>query len=95
MAPDKRLAWYMDQYENPHESLHTMDEALDWFDNNSVEFVRALPSTLFGGAIDTEYRRSLFDPESRGSKLDRIFSQWRQMFFDTEGGLFVMIGKRT
>jgi 2-polyprenyl-3-methyl-5-hydroxy-6-metoxy-1,4-benzoquinol methylase len=94
MATEKRLAWYMDQYQNPHESLHTMDEVLGWFDNHSIDFVRAVPSTLFGGAIDTEYRRSLFDPESRGSKLDRIFSQCRQMFFDTEGGLFVIIGKR-
>jgi SAM-dependent methyltransferase len=94
MAADKRLAWYMDQYQNPHESSHTMDEVLGWFDRNGVEFVRAVPSTLFGGAVDTEYRRSLFDPESRGSKLDRIFSQWRQMLFDTEGGLFVMIGRR-
>lgn len=95
MAPDKRLAWYMDQYRNPHESLHSMDEVLGWFDNNKIEFVRALPSTLFGHAIDTEYRRSLFDSEPRGSRLDHIFSQCHQMLVDTEGGLFVMIGKRT
>jgi hypothetical protein len=94
MATEKRLAWYMDQYQNPHESLHTMDEVLGWFDNHSIDFVRAVPSTLFGAEIDTEYRRSLFEPESRGSRLDRIFSQCRQMFFDTEGGLFVIIGKR-
>jgi SAM-dependent methyltransferase len=94
MAADKRLAWYMDQYQNPHESLHTMDEVLNWFDHDGIEFVRALPSTLFDGVMDNEYRKSLFDPESRGSKLDRIFSQCRQMLFDTEGGLFVMIGKR-
>lgn len=95
MAPDKRLAWYMDQYRIPHECLHTMDQVLDWFDNNNIEFVRALPSTLFGSAIDTDYRKSLFDPEPRGSRLDRIFSQCHQMLVDTEGGLFVMIGKRT
>lgn len=95
MAPDKRRAWYMDQYQNPHESLHTMDEVLDWFDNNGVEFIRGVPSTLFTGAIETDYRRSLFDPEPRGSRLDRLFSQWRQMLNDTEGGLFIMIGRRS
>jgi hypothetical protein len=94
MAADKRLAWYMDQYQNPHESLHTMDEVLHWFGENGIEFVRALPSTLFGGAIDTDHRTTLFSSEARGSRLDRLFSQWRQMLTDIEGGLFVMIGKR-
>ena len=94
MAEDKRLAWYMDQYRNPHESLHTMDEVLRWFDANGIEFVRAVPSTLFGAKVDTDYRRSLFEPEARGSRLDRLFSQTSQMLSDTEGGLFVMIGRR-
>jgi hypothetical protein len=84
----------MDQYQNPHESLHTMDEVLHWFGENGIEFVRALPSTLFGGAIDTDHRTTLFSSEARGSRLDRLFSQWRQMLTDIEGGLFVMIGKR-
>lgn len=94
MAADKRLAWYMDQYQNPHESLHTMDEMLRWFDDNGLEFVRAVPTTLFGAEVDTDYRRSLFDPQPRGSRLDRLFSQCSQMLSDTEGGLFVMIGRR-
>jgi len=94
MAADKRLAWYMDQYQNPHESLHTMDEVLRWFDRNGLEFVRAVPSTLFGTQVDTDYRSSLFDPEPRGSRLDRLLSQISQLLTDTEGGLFVMIGRR-
>jgi hypothetical protein len=84
----------MDQYRNPHESLHTMDEVLGWFDRNELEFVRAVPSTLFDiGAEDGE-RRSLFEPEDRGSRLDRLLSQLSQMLTDTEGGLFLMIGRR-
>ena len=43
----KRQAWLMDQYRNPHESLHTMDEVLGWFDDDGVEFLRALPGTVF------------------------------------------------
>ncbi|HEU5305513.1 MAG TPA: class I SAM-dependent methyltransferase [Gemmatimonadales bacterium] len=91
---DKRRAWFMDQYRNPHESLHTMDEVLGWFDEAGIRFVRALPSTVFGSRFSLEYRNSLFDEESRGSRLDRLFSQLQQMVEDTEGGLFIVIGRR-
>jgi 2-polyprenyl-3-methyl-5-hydroxy-6-metoxy-1,4-benzoquinol methylase len=94
MAADKRLAWYMDQYRNPHESLHTMDEVLGWFDDNQVEFVRAVPSTLVGSELELDYQRSLFDPESRGSGLDRLFSQFGHLLTEVDGGLFVMIARR-
>jgi 2-polyprenyl-3-methyl-5-hydroxy-6-metoxy-1,4-benzoquinol methylase len=91
---DKRRAWFMDQYRNPHESLHTVDEVLEWFDEAGVSFVRALPATVFGGMFALEYRNSLFDEEPRGSRLDRLFSQLQQMVEDTEGGLFIVIGRR-
>ena len=38
---DNRRAWFMDQYRNPHESLHTLDEVLGWFEQNGIRFVRA------------------------------------------------------
>lgn len=91
---DKRRAWFMDQYRNPHESLHTLDEVLGWFEQNGIRFVRALPSTVLGSRFSLDYRRSLFDPEPRGSHLDRLLSQVHQMFEDTEGGLFVVIGRK-
>jgi 2-polyprenyl-3-methyl-5-hydroxy-6-metoxy-1,4-benzoquinol methylase len=91
---DKRRAWFMDQYRNPHESLHTMDEVLRWFDEAGLRFVRALPSTVFGSRFALEYRNSLFDEEPRGSRIDRLFSQLQQMVEDTEGGLFIVIGRR-
>jgi SAM-dependent methyltransferase len=90
----KRQAWVMDQYRNPHESLHTMDEVLRWFDEDGVEFRRALPGTVFQSDFSLDYRRSLFEPQSRGSRLDRWLSQTQQMLTDGEGGLFVMIGRK-
>jgi hypothetical protein len=89
---DKLRAWIMDQYRNPHESFHTMDEVLSWFDSNGIQFVRAVPSTIFGSRFQLDYRHSLFEPEQRGSSLDRLLSQLQQLWFDTEGGLFLMIG---
>jgi 2-polyprenyl-3-methyl-5-hydroxy-6-metoxy-1,4-benzoquinol methylase len=91
---DKRRAWLLDQYHNPHESLHTIDEVLGWFDEMRVRFVRALPSTVFGSHFSLDYRRSLFDEEPRGSRVDRLFGQVEQMMEDAEGGLFVVIGRR-
>jgi SAM-dependent methyltransferase len=91
---DKRRAWFMDQYRNPHESLHTMDETLEWFDEAGIRFVRGLPSTVLGSRFSLDYRSSLLDEEPRGSRLDRLFSQLQQLLQDTEGGLFVMIGRK-
>jgi SAM-dependent methyltransferase len=91
---DKRRAWFMDQYRNPHESLHSVDEVLRWFDEAGISFIRAMPSTVFGSRVSPEYRRSLFDREPVGSRVDRLLCQLQQMVEDTEGGLFVMIGRR-
>lgn len=41
-----------------------------------------------------DYRHSLFDEEPRGSDLDRLFGQPQQTLADTEGGLFVVIGRK-
>lgn len=92
MADEKYRAWFMDQYRNPHESLHTMDEVLRWFDETGVRFVRALPSTVFGSRFELDYRRSLFEEEPRGSRADRLLAQLHAMMTDTEGGLFITIG---
>lgn len=91
---EKRRSWYMDQYRNPHESLHTFDEVLDWFERTGLRFVRSFPSTVFGATFEPDYRRTIFDEEPRGSAVDRLASQLGQMLTDDEGGLFVMIGRR-
>lgn len=90
----KMHAWFMDQYRNPHESMHTMGEVLRWFREEKIEFVRGMPSTTVGEDFALEYRRSLFEAASPGSRMDRLLSQLRQMVTDTEGGLFIMIGRR-
>ena len=91
---DKRRAWFMDQYRNPHESLHTIDEVLGWFEQEGVRFVRSFPSALFGGGFELDYKRSIFEEEPRGSWMDRHLGQLHQMLTDDEGGLFVMVGRR-
>jgi len=95
VSGEKRRAWIMDQYRNPHESLHTMDEVLRWFDSHQVSFLRAFPSTIFGSHFDLDYHHTLFEPEPRGSRGDRLLSQMSQMLNEVDGGLFIMIGAKT
>jgi len=94
VSGEKRRAWIMDQYRNPHESLHTMDEVLEWFHTDGVCFVRAFPSTIFGSQFEMDYHRSLFESEAQGSLVDRLFSQMSQMLNEADGGLFIMIGAK-
>ncbi|MDP8246172.1 MAG: methyltransferase domain-containing protein [Candidatus Hinthialibacter antarcticus] len=94
VSEEKRKSWIMDQYVNPRESLHTIDEVLQWFDDNGIEFVRALPSAVFGTRPDYDYRKSVFEPEPRGTVLDHLLSQGREMIYDIDGGLFLMIGRK-
>jgi carbamoyltransferase len=92
-AEAKRRAWFADQYLHPHESKHTIDELLRWFDESGVEFVRGVPS--FTTEPDTLLGTSLFEPRPRGSALDHVLVQAKEVFAGSrEGGFFIGIGKK-
>ena len=89
----KRKAWFADQYEHPHESVHTVDEVLGWFDGEGLEFVRGVPSVtpyaddLAGG--------DLFASRARGSGLERMLAQAQTVVTgNREGGFFLMIARK-
>ena len=92
ISKQKKLAWFQDQYEHPVESLHTLDEVLDWFDENNVEFISSIPSCDMN-AVDYE---DMFNGGNRGDLATRIFSQIAMLFssFGSEGGLFLVIGRK-
>jgi len=85
-------AWYRDQYRHPHESKHSMDEVLQWFDRNGIEFVSSIPSI---GDVEFAEDEQLFAPHSTGSRLDRLSSEIEMLLSGgTDGGLFIMIGRK-
>ena len=88
---DERKAWIRDQYIHPIESLHTLDDVLEWFDNNDVEYINSIPSCNFEGQNE-----NLFKKESEGSLYSRIINQISMIFnnLGSDGGLFVVIGKK-
>jgi len=90
LSASKRRAWFADQYQHPHESVHTMDEVLEWFASAGLEFVRGVPAPA-----GTDEGGGLFDPSSAGSRLDRLAVQMKEIVRGSrEGGFFVMIGRK-
>ncbi|MCB1894133.1 MAG: class I SAM-dependent methyltransferase [Zoogloeaceae bacterium] len=85
-------AWYMDQYRHPHETRHSMDEVLQWFDRHGVEFVNGIPR-LDGRPFAP--KAPLFEPQSPGSTIDRVATQLEMLLAGgQDGGLFIMIGRK-
>jgi len=84
--------WIRDQYFNPHETWHTLDEVLEWFNENDVEFLNCSPPVL-----DTigERTEDLFAAMEPGTRYQRVITQLTWLAsIAREGGLFDVIGRR-
>lgn len=92
LSKQKKNAWFLDQYEHPVETRHTIDEVLTWFAKNDIEFISSLPSA--NGNI-VEYR-DIFVKQDEGNWITRMASQIGMLFspLGGEGGLFLVIGKK-
>mgnify|MGYP001244998261 FL=1 len=88
---NEKVAWIRDQYIHPLESLHTIDEVLKWFKIHNIEFVSSIPSSDF----DYDYE-NIFEKKSTGTFFSRILNQFLMIFnsFGSDGGLFVLIGRK-
>ena len=85
-------SWIRDQYEHPVESLHTLEEVLDWFDSNDIEFINSIPRCN----VEEKENSNLFEKTSTGTFLSRLFSQISMLFnnLGSDGGLFIVVGKK-
>jgi len=92
ISDQEQDAWIQDQYLHPQESLHTIDEVLAWFDQNDIEFISSIPSCDF----EVSDKSDLFIKQTRGNFLSRILKQITMVFnvLGSDGGLFVLIGKK-
>jgi len=93
ISVEEKKSWIKDQYFHPIESLHTLDEVLEWFYNNDIEYVNSIPSCDFEFTQDYS---NLFKKKSKGSFYSRIINQFSMIFnrLGSDGGLFVVIGKK-
>lgn len=88
--------WIKDQYYNPHETWHSIDEVLGWFDEFGVEYLNCSPPVLDSGAEDTAGdTEGLFAKTSPGTRYQRIVTQLGWLgTIAREGALFDMIGRK-
>jgi SAM-dependent methyltransferase len=90
--PDRVKAWFMDQYRHPHETRHSMDEVLMWFERYGVDFVNGIPHP--DGTSFTE-DESLFAAHPAGTSTARVMVQLGMLASGgSDGGLFIMIGRK-
>jgi hypothetical protein len=90
--PARREAWIRDQYMHPLEHRHTVGDVQRWFRENGIEYVRSYPSTLLGQGSS----EPLFDFAEDDWALENLIAQvsWAVDLW-AEGGLFVVVGKKT
>ena len=88
---EERKSWIRDQYIHPIESLHTIDNVLEWFNKNDIEFINSIPSSNFEDDDD-----NLFSKKSKGDLYSRVINQLSMIFnnLGSDGGLFIIIGKK-
>jgi SAM-dependent methyltransferase len=93
VSAQKRRAWFMDQYKNPHESKHTVGEVIGWLNEIGFEFVHAIPKTV--PFTELQENEKLFKPERLGSVFERFVVNIGQMITGhQEGGFFITIARR-
>ena len=91
--PERKKAWFRDQYEHPEEHRHTIAEVLGWFAENDIEYVRTYPNALLGA--EPLAGAELFEPAEDNWGFENVLSQiaWSKALA-SEGGLWVTIGRR-
>jgi 2-polyprenyl-3-methyl-5-hydroxy-6-metoxy-1,4-benzoquinol methylase len=88
---DSRKAeiWIKDQYYNPHETWHSIDEVIDWFRENDIEYLNCYPPILGNESA------GMFDKTSSGSRMTRFLTQLSWLAtISVEGALFELIGRK-
>ncbi len=92
LSQEKKEAWFKDQYDHPVERSHSMDEVLKWFDENNIDFIGSVPSIELNDGYTSIQNMNCF----KGTFITRIILQLSMIFSKngSEGGLFIMIGKK-
>lgn len=85
-------SWINDQYFHPIESTHSFNEVLKWFNENNIEFINCIPSANFSNNYE-----ELMNKNEMPTGINSVFLQICMNFneFGDEGGLFLLIGKKT
>lgn len=89
-SSEKERTWFFDQFKNPFESTHTLNETLGWFEENNIQYLSSIP-------FNFDENTSLFKEQDPPDKVSLFFDEISQMFSRQqikEGGFFVVIGRK-
>lgn len=90
--PEKARIWIQDQYHNPRETWHSVDEVLGWFAENRVRYLNCSPPIL---GSDGEETGQLAAATSPGTRYQRWVTQLGWLgSIAREGALFTLVGRR-
>ncbi|MBL7182933.1 MAG: methyltransferase domain-containing protein [Anaerolineae bacterium] len=93
--PDvQKRAWFYDQYHNPHETAHTIEEVLAWFRTNGIDYINGIPKIRLFQPFSPDER--LFEGEPKvGGWIEHTLVQlgW-VLTTQKEGGYFLSIGRK-
>ena len=88
----KARIWIEDQYRNPHETWHSIDDVMGWFDEEGVEYLNCSPPIL---GTDGETAQTIAEGTSPGNRYQRLVTQLGWIgTIAREGALFDVIGRR-
>ncbi len=88
----KAQIWINDQYYNPHETWHSIDDVLQWFDENGIEFLNCSPPIM---GTSGEQAETLFSKAVPGSAYQRFITQLSWIgTIAREGALFDIVGRK-
>ncbi len=90
ISAEKRYAWLNDQYKNPKESSHTLQEVKKWFQKYNIEYLSSIPFDKVNKDTNIFNKKSSNYPFLSLKEISMMFS----LSQIKEGGFFVVIGKK-
>jgi SAM-dependent methyltransferase len=95
--PEKRRTWWADQYEHPHESHHTVDELLGWFERSNLTYVSSFPKIelISSSDVDRIFKRRRSHHLFNGRTAHILVQLGWIRTQNRGGGYFVIVGQKT
>ena len=96
ISNEEKMAWVQDQYNHPVENSHSIEEVLNWFDNNKIIPIAGIPEfnniNLYNIDQDLEDNK----PVVANNRISIILKQIAMNFniLGGDGSLFCILGRK-
>ena len=94
---EKKRTWWADQFVHPHETVHTVNELLGWFEECGLDYAASLPPIELGGdeAHVNMFPRHTAKASTLGRHTAAVLRQLKWMWqLRWTGGYFLMVGRK-